>query len=32
MREQKDIAISLMIALGMIMFDEFVQRPLAGSA
>ena len=26
-REQQDIAFSLVIALGMIVFDEFVQRP-----
>ena len=30
-REQEDIALSLMIALGMIMFDEFVQRPPEGA-
>jgi len=30
MREQKDIAISLMIAVGMIIFGEFVQRPPQG--
>jgi hypothetical protein len=31
-REQEDIALSLMIALGMMMFDEFVQRPPQGKA
>jgi hypothetical protein len=30
-REQEDIALSLMIALGMIVFDEFVQRPPQGA-
>jgi hypothetical protein len=30
-REQHDIALSLMIALGMIVFDEFVQRPPQGT-
>jgi hypothetical protein len=30
-REQEDIALSLMIALGMIMLDEFVQRPPQGA-
>jgi hypothetical protein len=30
-REQEDIALSLMIALGMIIFDEFVQRPPQGA-
>src|SRR6185295_18036595 len=29
-REQEDIALSLMIALGMIIFEEFVQRPPQG--
>jgi hypothetical protein len=30
-REQHDITLSLMIALGMIVFDEFVQRPPQGA-
>ena len=30
-REQPDIARSLVIALGMIVFDEFVQRPPQGA-
>ena len=30
-REQHDIALSLMIALGMIVLDEFVQGPLQGA-
>jgi hypothetical protein len=30
-REQEDIALSLMIALGMIMLDAFVQRPPQGA-
>ena len=30
-REQQDIALPLVIALGMIMFDVFVQRPPQGA-
>ena len=30
-REQEDITLSLMIALGMIMLDVFVQRPPQGA-
>ena len=30
-REQEDVALPLMIALGMIMFDEFVQHPPQGT-
>jgi hypothetical protein len=31
MREQEDIALSLKIALGMIMVDEFIQRQRQGA-
>jgi hypothetical protein len=30
-REQQDVSLALVISLGMIMFDEFVQRPPQGA-